>query len=82
MQDFGTSGKEFLARFEKTQEHRQHRPAYRGSLAKQFGPGDGKVVRVETVGAKVSKDLKFDAIAAVAVATLLMGSSSRSSSVT
>src|SRR5580692_8727231 len=42
-------------------------------LAKQFGPNEGKVVRVETVGAKVSKDLKFDAIAAVTVATIFMG---------
>ena len=31
------------------------------------------MVRVETVGAKVSKDLKFDAIAALTVATLFMG---------
>ena len=73
VQDFGTGGQEFLARFEKPKGIGSIGPRIEDALAKEFGPGQGKVVRVETVGAKVSKDLKFDAIAAIAVATLFMG---------
>src|SRR5271166_2559889 len=73
VQDFGSTGQEFLARFEKPKSIGSIGPRIEDALGKQFGPGQGKVVRVETVGAKVSKDLKFDAIAAVTVATLLMG---------
>src|ERR1700719_2023644 len=73
VQDFGSSGQEFLARFEKPKGIGSIGPRVEDALAKQFGPNVGKVVRVETVGAKVSKDLKFDAIAALTVATLLMG---------
>ena len=73
VQDFGSSGQEFLARFEKPKSIGSIGPRIEDALAKQFGAGQGKVVRVETVGAKVSKDLKFDAIAAVTVATILMG---------
>jgi len=73
VQDFGTGGMEFLARFEKPKSIGSIGPRIEDALAKEFGPGKGKVVRVETVGAKVSKDLKFDAIAAITVATILMG---------
>src|SRR3984885_8802420 len=73
VQDFGSSGQEFLARFEKPKSIGSIGPRIEDALGKQFGPNNGKVVRVETVGAKVSKDLKFDAIAAITVATLLMG---------
>src|SRR5690348_15370084 len=73
VQDFGTAGSEYLARFEKIRNIGSVGPKIEDALAKQFGPGVGKVVRVETVGAKVSKDLKKDAIAAVAFATLFMG---------
>jgi preprotein translocase subunit SecF len=73
VQDFGSSGKEFLARFEKPKSIGSIGPRIDEALTKQFGANQGKVVRVETVGAKVSKDLKFDAIAAVTVATVLMG---------
>jgi preprotein translocase subunit SecF len=73
VQDFGTGGKEFLARFEKPKSIGSIGPRIEDALTKEFGAGQGKVVRVETVGAKVSKDLKFDAIAAITVATLLMG---------
>ena len=73
VQDFGTGGKEFLARFEKPKGIGSIGPRIEDALAKQFGAGQAKVVRVETVGAKVSKDLKFDAIAAITVATLFMG---------
>lgn len=73
VQDFGTAGQEFLARFEKVKDIGSLGPRIDDALAKQFGPGVGKVVRVETVGAKVSKDLKTDAIAAIAFATLFMG---------
>jgi preprotein translocase subunit SecF len=73
VQDFGAGGQEFLARFEKVKNIGSLGPRIEDAIAKQFGPGVGKVVRVETVGAKVSKDLKTDAIAAVAFATLFMG---------
>jgi len=73
VQDFGTGGQEFLARFEKPKGIGSIGPRIEAALDKEFGAGQGKVVRVETVGAKVSKDLKFDAIAAITVATLLMG---------
>jgi len=73
VQDFGTGGQEFLARFEKPKGIGSIGPKIEAALDKEFGAGQGKVVRVETVGAKVSKDLKFDAIAAITVATLLMG---------
>ncbi len=73
VQDFGTGGVEFLARFEKPKSIGSIGPRIEAALDTQFGAGQGKVVRVETVGAKVSKDLKFDAIAAITVATLLMG---------
>ena len=73
VQDFGSSGREFLARFEKPKSIGSIGPRIEEALTKSFGAGQGKVERVETVGAKVSKDLKFDAIAAVTVATLLMG---------
>jgi len=73
VQDFGSTGQEFLARFEKPKSIGSIGPRIEDALSKQYGAGQGKVVRVETVGAKVSKDLKFDAIAAVTVATLLMG---------
>jgi preprotein translocase subunit SecF len=73
VQDFGPGGKEYLARFEKTKGIGSIGPQIDGALAKEFGPDQGKVVRVETVGAKVSKDLKYRAFAAVAVATIFMG---------
>ena len=66
-------GQEFLARFEKPKSIGSIGPRIEGALDKQFGAGKGKVVRVETVGAKVSKDLKFDAISAITIATILMG---------
>ena len=56
------------------QEHRQYRAKYReDALDKAFGPGVAKVVRVETVGAKVSSDLRRKGFAAVIIATLFMG---------
>jgi preprotein translocase SecF subunit len=73
VQDFGPGGKEFLARFEKPKGIGSVGLEIEAALAKEFGPGQAKVVRVETVGAKVSKDLKYRAIGAVTVATLFMG---------
>src|SRR5271167_1198671 len=73
VQDFGTGGKEFLARFEKQKGIGSIGPRIEDALGKEFGPGQGQVARVGTVSAKVSKDLKFDAIAAITVATLFMG---------
>ncbi len=73
VQDFGKSGFEYLLRFEKVRHIKSLGTDIDGALGKAFGPGVGKVVRVESVGAKVSKDLKRDAIGAVVFATIFMG---------
>ncbi len=73
VQDFGTARREFLVRFEKVKQIGSLGTRIDNALGKAFGPGNGKVVRVETVGAKVSKDLKRDAIGAVVFATIFMG---------
>lgn len=73
VQDFGAGRREFLVRLEKARKIGSLGARIDEALAKAYGPGVGKVVRVETVGAKVSKDLKRDAIAAVAFATIFMG---------
>lgn len=73
VQDFGKSGFEYLLRFEKIKRIKSIGADIDGALSKAYGPNIGKVVRVETVGAKVSKSLKRDAIGAVAFATIFMG---------
>jgi preprotein translocase subunit SecF len=73
VQDFGTTGREFLVRFEKVKKIGSLGGKIDEALAKSYGANVGKAVRVESVGAKVSKSLKRDAIGAVAFATLFMG---------
>ncbi len=55
------------------EEHRQHRPKLETALNKTYGPGVAKVVRVESVGAKVGSDLRRKGFAAVIIATIFMG---------
>ncbi|HEY6395515.1 MAG TPA: protein translocase subunit SecF [Candidatus Binataceae bacterium] len=73
VQDFGSEGHSYLARFEKVKNIASIGPRIEQELTSKYGPGSAKVVRVETVGAKVGKDLRRDAIGALVVATLFMG---------
>ncbi len=73
VQDFGRVGSQFLIRFEKVKNIGSVGPKIEAALASSYGQGGGKVVRVETVGAKVGKDLRRDAVFAIAFATLFMG---------
>ncbi|HTY56168.1 MAG TPA: protein translocase subunit SecF [Candidatus Binataceae bacterium] len=73
VQDFGKSGHEYLIRFEKVANIGGLAGKLEGALDQKFGAKTAQVVRVESVGAKVGKDLRRDAIGAVVVATLFMG---------
>ena len=73
VQDFGNVGHEYLLRFEKVNNIVGLSKKLEEALNKAYGPNQAEVVRVESVGSKVSKDLRSKAIGAVAVATLIMG---------
>lgn len=73
VQDFGKLGHEYLVRFEKVNNIGGLAKKLEGALNQSFGDKVAQVVRVESVGAKVGKDLRRDAIGAVVVATLFMG---------
>lgn len=73
VQDFGKSGHEYLIRFEKVNNIAGLAKKLEGALDQKFGAKAAEVVRVESVGAKVGKDLRRNAIGAVVVATLFMG---------
>src|SRR6266851_901008 len=73
VQDFGNVGHEYLLRFEKVNNIVGLSKKLEDALNKAYGPNQAEVVRVESVGSKVSKDLRSKAIGAVAVATLIMG---------
>ena len=73
VQDFGKAGQSFLARFEAIKNIGSIGPKLEGALDKSYGPGIAKVVRVESVGAKVGSDLRRKGFAAVIIATIFMG---------
>jgi len=73
VQDFGKSGHEYLVRFEKVNNIAGLARKLEDALDQKFGKKASEVVRVESVGAKVGKDLRRNAIGAVVVATLFMG---------
>ena len=73
VQDFGKAGQSFLARFEAVKSIGSIGPKLEGALDKTYGPGVAKVVRVESVGAKVGSDLRRKGFAAVIIATIFMG---------
>jgi len=73
VQDFGKLGHEYLIRFEKVNNIAGLASKLEGALNQSFGEKTAQVVRVESVGAKVGKDLRRNAIGAVVVATLFMG---------
>jgi len=73
VQDFGSAGHSYLLRFEKVKNIAGLGPMLEGELAKSFGANDVKVVRVESVGAKVGSDLRRKGFFAVIAATTFMG---------
>jgi preprotein translocase subunit SecF len=73
VQDFGKAGLSYLAGFRAVKNIGSIGPKLEGALEKTYGPGDAKVVRVESVSAKVGSDLRRRGFLAVIVATLIMG---------
>ncbi len=73
VQDFGKAGQSFLARFQAIKNIGSIGPRLETALDKTYGPGVAKVVRVESVGAKVGSDLRRKGFAAVIIATIFMG---------
>ncbi len=73
IQDFGKVGQEYLIRFAKAKEVGSIGKLLEQALAKRYGANVAKVVRVETVGARVGRNLRRDGISAVVVATIFMG---------
>jgi preprotein translocase subunit SecF len=73
VQDFGKQGQSFLARFQAVKNIGGIGPNIEKALDKAYGPGVAKVVRVESVGAKVGSDLRRKGFAAVIIATIFMG---------
>src|SRR5216684_2282568 len=73
VQDFGKAGQSFLVRFNTVKNIGSIGPEIEAALDKAYGPGAAKVVRVESVGAKVGSDLRRKGFAAVIIATMFMG---------
>jgi preprotein translocase subunit SecF len=73
VQDFGKARQSFLVRFEAVRNIGSIGPKLEDAINKAYGSGVGKVVRVESVGAKVGSDLRRKGFEAVIFATLFMG---------
>ncbi|MGO9602812.1 MAG: protein translocase subunit SecF [Candidatus Binataceae bacterium] len=73
IQDFGSAGHSYLLRFETVKNIAALGPTLENELAKNFGKDGAKVVRVESVGAKVGSDLRRKGFFAVIAATTFMG---------
>ncbi|HKM99663.1 MAG TPA: protein translocase subunit SecF [Candidatus Binataceae bacterium] len=73
IQDFGSAGHSYLLRFETVKNIAGLGPTLENELAKSFGKDGAKVVRVESVGAKVGSDLRRKGFFAVIAATTFMG---------
>jgi preprotein translocase subunit SecF len=75
VQEFGASNQnQFLARFEKVRNIGSIGKRLEGALDESYGASNkAEVLRVETVGAKVGRDLRVDGFLAVAFATVFMG---------
>jgi preprotein translocase subunit SecF len=73
VQDFGKAQQSFLVRFEAVKSIGSIGPKIESALATSYGPNAAKVVRVESVGAKVGSDLRRKGFEAVIIATLFMG---------
>lgn len=73
VQDFGKAGQSFLVRFGALKNIGSIGPKLEAALTKTYGPNVAKVVRVESVGAKVGSDLRRKGFLAVIIATIFMG---------
>ena len=75
VQDVGSEGREYQVRVAQIEEGQAETASnnVRAALQKKFGEGSYEVIRVETVGPKVGRDLWRDATLAVLASTLLMG---------
>lgn len=73
VQDFGKAGQSFLVRFGALKNIGSIGPKLETALTKTYGPNVAKVVRVESVGAKVGSDLRRKGFLAVIIATVFMG---------
>jgi len=72
VQDFGSKG-DYLVRFEKLSTLKGFSQRLTDALNKAYGNNVAEVQRVESVGARVGRDLRRDAVEAVVVATIFMG---------
>jgi preprotein translocase subunit SecF len=75
VQDFGARDQnQFLVRFERVKNIGSLGKQLEASLNSSYGQSNkAQVLRVETVGAKVGRELRIDGFLAVAVATIFMG---------
>jgi preprotein translocase subunit SecF len=75
VQDFGARDQnQFLVRFEKVKNIGSLGKQLEAALNSSYGQSNkAQVLRVETVGAKVGRDLRIDGFLAVAAATIFMG---------
>ncbi|MBE3604931.1 protein translocase subunit SecF [bacterium] len=75
VQDFGAANlNQFLVRFEKVKNIGSLGKRVEEALNESYGASNhAEVLRVETVGAKVGRDLRLDGFMAVAFATVFMG---------
>ena len=73
VQDFGKAGQSFLAGFRAVKNIGSIGPKLEAALDKTYSPGVAKVVRVESVSAKVGSDLRRRGFLAVIIATVIMG---------
>jgi preprotein translocase subunit SecF len=74
IQDFGSTGTEFLVRLPASaSEVRGASETLTAALRERFGEGAFEVLRVELVGPRVGQELRQRAILAVAFATVMMG---------
>jgi preprotein translocase subunit SecF len=74
-QDFGAKDQnQFLVRFEKVKNIGSLGKQLEAALNSSYGQSNkAQVLRVETVGAKVGRDLRIDGFLAIAFATVFMG---------
>ncbi|MGH7812521.1 MAG: protein translocase subunit SecF [Candidatus Binataceae bacterium] len=73
VQNFGKASVSFLVRFASDKGIGAIGPKLESVLEKSYGKGDGSVLRVESVGAKVGSDLVRKGFLAVIFATIFMG---------
>ena len=74
VQDFGSADRhQYLVRFEKVKNVGSLGKKLEEQLDKAYGPGGAQVLRVESVGAKVGRDLRRNGFMAVIFATIFMG---------